>query len=119
MIRPPPKSTLFPYTTLFRSRKRLRNMAPGPPCFQARSDNRASRVGHSRGVASLVACGGLEIRMMGGLLADLRFALRTMTRSPGFTAAVVACFALGIGANTTIFGVVDTLFVRPPAHVQE
>src|SRR5438093_258880 len=56
---------------------------------------------------------------MDTLLADLRYALRTLARSPGFTAAVVACFALGIGANTTIFGVVDTLFVRPPAHVQE
>jgi hypothetical protein len=53
------------------------------------------------------------------MLQDLRYALRTLAHSPGFTAAVVVCFALGIGGNTTIFGVVDTLFVRPPAHVQE
>ncbi len=53
------------------------------------------------------------------MLQDLRYALRTLTRSPGFSAAVVACFALGIGANTTIFGVVDTLFFRPPAQVQD
>src|SRR5438876_1802682 len=56
---------------------------------------------------------------MDGFLADLRYALRTLARSPGFSAAVVACFALGIGANTAIFGVIDTLFFRPPAHVQE
>src|SRR6266566_4092906 len=56
---------------------------------------------------------------MDGFLADLRYALRTLARSPGLSAAVVACFALGIGANTAIFGVIDTLFFRPPAHVQE
>ncbi len=56
---------------------------------------------------------------MDALLADLRYAMRSIERRPGFAAAVVACFALGIGANATIFGVVDTLFFRPPAHVQE
>ncbi len=56
---------------------------------------------------------------MDAFLADLRYALRTLARSPGLSAAVVACFALGIGANTAIFGVIDTLFFRPPAHVQE
>ncbi len=55
---------------------------------------------------------------MDTLLADLRYALRTFARSPALVAAAVVCLALGIGANATIFGVVDTLLFRPPPHVQ-
>src|SRR5438309_12052582 len=51
------------------------------------------------------------------MLADLRYALRTFARSPALVAAAVVCLALGIGANATIFGVVDTLLFRPPPHV--
>jgi predicted permease len=53
------------------------------------------------------------------MLQDLRYALRTLSRSPGLVAAAVICLALGIGANTTIFGIVDTLLFRPPAHVED
>src|SRR5438270_129208 len=49
---------------------------------------------------------------------DLRYALRTFARSPGLVAAAIVCLALGIGANATIFGVVDTLLFRPPPLVQ-
>ena len=51
------------------------------------------------------------------MLQDLRYALRTFARSPALVAAAVVCLALGIGANATIFGVVDTLLFRPPPHV--
>ena len=50
---------------------------------------------------------------------DFRFALRSLRANPGFTAAVVLTLALGIGANTTMFGVLDTLLLKPPAHVRD
>jgi len=53
------------------------------------------------------------------LAQDLRYALRTFARSPALVAAAVVCLALGIGANATIFGVVDTLLFRAPPHVQD
>ncbi|AHG93431.1 permease (plasmid) [Gemmatirosa kalamazoonensis] len=48
---------------------------------------------------------------------DLRYALRQLRRTPGFAGAVIATFALGIGANATVFGLVDRLLLRMPAHV--
>jgi predicted permease len=50
---------------------------------------------------------------------DLRYALRTLARSPGLSLAAVLTLGLGIGANSAMFGVVDRLFFRPPAHVVE
>jgi len=53
------------------------------------------------------------------MLQDLRYALRTFARRPGLVTAAVVCLALGIGANATIFGVVDMLLFRPPPHVRD
>ena len=50
---------------------------------------------------------------MDTLLQDLRYAVRTLVKNPGFAALTIVCLALGIGVNSTIFSVVDTVAIRP------
>lgn len=50
---------------------------------------------------------------MRDLLAEFRHAIRSLSRTPGFTMAVVLTLGLGIGANTAIFSVVDGVLLRP------
>jgi putative ABC transport system permease protein len=57
--------------------------------------------------------------MLESLLQDLRYAARSLARTPVLAVAAVLTLGLGIGANSAMFGVVDRLFFRPPALVQD
>src|SRR5688572_18599022 len=54
----------------------------------------------------------LSFRPLDSLARDLRYAFRTMGRQKTFTALAVLCLALGIGANTTIFSLMDSILFR-------
>src|SRR5438132_1483450 len=59
------------------------------------------------------------LRVIDAFARDLRYSLRGLARAPGFTAAVVLAFALGVGANAAIFSLADRLFLRQPSGISD
>jgi predicted permease len=60
-----------------------------------------------------------RMSMMEGWWYSFRLALRGLARTPAFTVAVVLTLALGLGANATIFTVLDRVLLSPPEHIED
>jgi predicted permease len=88
---------------------------------------RGMRAGEARRTA-LIDLGGLEptrdlhrdvrgLPRLETILQDFRYAIRALRRNPGYATVVLLVLAVGIGANTTVFSVVDAILIRPlPFH---
>src|SRR4026209_2974525 len=62
--------------------------------------------------AARLRCRVRGTKAMQGVLHDLRFTVRNLARSPGLAAVIALSLALGIGANTAIFGLIRTVMLK-------
>jgi len=93
-----------------------------PEAARAEVARRFGDVGATRSALTALSRGREQARQRrdwwGDWALDARYALRSLGRTPGVTAAVIVLLALGIGANAAMFGILDQLFLSPPPHVR-
>jgi putative ABC transport system permease protein len=58
-------------------------------------------------------------RLTEAIAQDTRHAVRALRATPGFTLTALVCLAVGIGANATMFGIADRLFLKPPSGIHD
>jgi putative ABC transport system permease protein len=90
------------------------NMAAGMTSEDARRDAML-RFGNVTSTRERVAAADAALSVS-SVWSDVRFALRQMRKAPGFAAAVILTLALGIGPNTAVFSVMNSVLLRPLAY---
>jgi predicted permease len=93
------------------------HMRAGVPPDEAYRRARAE-MGGPESVKEEVRGGGWEAALE-SLVRDLGYGARTLVRNPAYTLVAVVTLAIGVGANTTVFSIVNALLLRPPPHVIE
>ncbi len=98
-----------------------RGMAPGAAAAEAH--RRFGDLGRTRAQLARIDRGLRQkerrVSRLEDLFQDIGYALRGFRRQPGFASVVVLTLGLGIGANATMFGLLDRLLLKPPAQVVE
>ena len=80
---------------------------------------RAARLRFGNPVAMRERTAGADAALgLEGMWRDVKYALRQMKKAPGFAAVVIVTLALGIGANTTVFSVVDAVLLHPLPYAE-